>query len=252
MGEALARAAASGGVVKAEEITAFDPRDERAGRARELGFSGASSNAELCEKTDVLVLAVKPQQMEEALKELGGCSDKLVISIAAGVKIARIEHALPGARVVRTMPNTPLLVGRGATGIARGKLATDADADFARKLFGSSGEVVELEEDLLDAVTAVSGSGPAYAFYLVEAMVEAGVNEGLGRGDALMLASSAVRGAGEMLLRTGKEPEELRGMVSSPGGTTQAAVEVMEASGVKETLVRAVRRAAGRSRELSG
>lgn len=252
MGEALARAAVSGGVAKAEAVSVFDSSGERMNVARELGLSAAPSNAELSESSDVLILAVKPRQMEKALKELGDCSGKLVISIAAGIKIARIEKALPGARLVRAMPNTPLLVGSGATGIARGKLATDADAAFARGLFGSSGEVVELAEDLLDAVTAVSGSGPAYAFYLVEAMVQAGVEEGLGREDALKLASCAVRGAGEMLLKTGRDPEELRRMVTSPGGTTQAALEVMEASGVKEALVRAVRRASERSRELSG
>lgn len=252
MGEAIARAAASGGVVKAEEVSAFDPREERVSSARGLGFSAAASNAELAEGCDILVLAVKPQEMEDALKGLGDCSGKLVISIAAGVNLARIETSLPGARVVRAMPNTPLQVASGVTGVARGKLATDADAEFARGLFGSSGEVVELDEGLLDAVTAVSGSGPAYAFYLVEAMVEAGIAEGLTREDALTLASCAVRGAGELLLKTGKEPEELRRMVTSPGGTTQAAIETMEASGVKEALVRAVRRAAMRSRELSG
>ncbi len=252
MGEALARAALSGNVAKAKEVCVSDPRDERKDLARDLGFSRASSNAELREGSDILVLAVKPQQMEEALKELGDCSGKLVVSIAAGVKTGRIEAALPGARVIRAMPNTPLLVGCGATGFARGKLATSADADFARRLFGSSGEVVGLEEELLDAVTAVSGSGPAYAFYLVEAMVEAGAAEGLSREDALTLASCAVHGAGEMLLKTGKAPEELRRMVTSPGGTTQAAIELMEEKGVKRALVEAARRAAARSRELSG
>jgi pyrroline-5-carboxylate reductase len=177
--------------------------------------------------------------------------DATVVSIAAGVSTAALDAGLGGqGRIVRVMPNTPMLVGAGMSAVSPGPRAGDEDVRWTCGLFAASGRTVVVEEAMMDAVTAVSGSGPAYFMYLVEAMTAAGAAEGLPAETALELARQTCLGAGMLMTKTGERPQDLRAKVTSPGGTTQRAIETMEAAGVKDKLVAAVRAAAARSREL--
>jgi pyrroline-5-carboxylate reductase len=193
--------------------------------------------------------------MSDILAELRPAIDPqtLVVSIAAGIRTSAIEAKLQsGVRVVRVMPNTPLLVGRGVSALVAGKKATNDDLELVSEIFTSSGEVLVLKDEaMMDAVTAVSGSGPAYVFYLTEAMLKAARDEGLPDDVAQKLVRFTIRGAGEMLITAeAPSPSDLRRQVTSPNGTTEAAVKLMDSAAVFDTLVRAVRRAAERSREL--
>ena len=251
MAEALFRGALRAGLFQPWQATAADPSPERRELFREMGAGVTASNREAAGEAGLIILAVKPQQLGGVLAEIGDlAASKLVVSIVAGAPSAKIASALAGARVIRTMPNTPLLVGMGATGMAAGPCATAADMDLARSLFEASGVVVQLHESELDAVTAVSGSGPAYLFYLAEAMIEAARAEGLTESCSRKLVAATLRGAAELLARGESTPEELRRRVTSPGGTTAAAVEVLDSAQVRTRMVEAVRRAAERSREL--
>lgn len=214
-----------------------------------------STNAEACGWADVIVLAVKPQTLPAVLAEIRGPStaDKLVISIAAGVSIARMSELLGGhARIVRAMPNTPALVGEGATAIAAGPSASGADLDIAEELFKATGLVVRTDERLMDAVTGLSGSGPAYAFIAIEALSDAGVRAGLARDVATQLAAQTLLGAAKLVLETGDHPGKLKDMVTSPAGTTIAGVAALEAAGFRHALLSAVAAAVARSKELAG
>jgi len=255
MAEALARGALKARVLTPQSIIASDVAPARLEFfARELGVCTVPENRAVVQAADLLLLCTKPQQTDDVLKDIAPIFDvkrHVLASIAAGVPTARLEKHLPqGARVVRVMPNTPLLVGLGASCLCRGAHATGADEEMIAALFASSGTTLKVEERMLDAVTGLSGSGPAYLFYLVEAMVDAGVAEGFPREVALRLAAQTCLGASKMLMETGEQPEELRRRVTSPNGTTQAAVEKMDAAGVKASITQAVRRAAERSREL--
>ncbi|MCX7806104.1 MAG: pyrroline-5-carboxylate reductase [Planctomycetota bacterium] len=256
MAEALARGLLASGAIPASSVVAYDPSTDRAGIFRGLGAALAASNAEVAERCDVIILAVKPQVAPAACASLKpGLAGKsrLAISIMAGITTARIGEMLgAGVRVVRAMPNTPMLIRCGATCICPGAGASEKDMAVAEAIFVPASMVMRVPESLMDGATALSGSGPAYAFYLVEAMVEAGVAEGFRREDALGLATRAVLGAARMLEETGLAPGELRRRVTSPGGTTQAAIESMEAAGVRGAISAAVRRAAARARELAG
>lgn len=203
----------------------------------------------------VVVLAVKPQVMAEALKDIGAALDPatLVVSIAAGIPTHRIQQQLPaGRRVVRVMPNMPALAGAGVSVYCLGSHATEDDTKLVEALFQSVGVVVRLDERHLDAVTALSGSGPAYVFFLAELMMQAGHEMGLDHATAKTLTLGTIRGAARLLEETEQEPEELRRRVTSKGGTTAAAFEVLEDGRVKEFFVKAIRAAQKRSRELSG
>jgi pyrroline-5-carboxylate reductase len=252
MGEALVRGALGAKLLAPTQITAADPSPQRRKFLAGLGAAVTASNREAVEAADLVILAVKPQQLAEVLAGIADvAAGKLFISIVAGAPTSRIAAALGGeARVVRAMPNTPLLVGLGATGLAAGPTATAEDLKLARALFEAGGIVLQLHEEELDVVTAVGGSGPAYLFYLAEAMIEAARAEGLPGGLSRELVAATLRGAAELLARGGQPPEELRRKVTSPGGTTAAAVEVLDGAGVKARIVEAVRRAAARSREL--
>jgi pyrroline-5-carboxylate reductase len=216
---------------------------------------------------DVLVLAVKPGDALTALKSLsagqmestmrwawksGAPGDsKLLLSIVAGMPIAALEAAAGDRlRVVRVMPNTPALVLQGASGFALGSNATPADAEVARRIFGSVGIAVQVKEALLDAVTGLSGSGPAYVYTIVEALADGGVLMGLPRALALQLAAQTVAGAAQMVLQAGEHPAALRDQVASPGGTTIAGIEALEKAGLRSALISAVRAATERSMEL--
>ena len=200
----------------------------------------------------LVLLSVKPQTMWAALDSIAAAlpSEAVIISIAAGVPTRVIESRLgPSARVVRAMPNTPMLVGQGIVALAPGSLATANDLAIAERLFSATAQVVRVPENLMDAVTAVSGSGPAYIFYLVEQMTQAAIELGLAPEIAKKLATATAAGAGAMLLG-GEEPAELRKRVTSPGGTTQAAVELMESRGLGKIVRDAIAAAEKRGNEL--
>ena len=255
MAEALCRGILSAKLFGAERIVASDPSAARRDLfTRELGVAAMDDNVAAAREAGTVVLAVKPQVMDDVLGPLGPHlgPEKLVISIAAGIRTAQIEAACPdGCRVVRVMPNTPMLVGAGMSALCAGANAAGDELEAAARLFRCAGEVVTVDEPAIDAVTAVSGSGPAYFFYLVEAMTEAGVAEGLDRPLAEKLAAQTLLGAGRLLAKSPDGPAELRRRVTSPGGTTEAAISAMGAAGVREALIAAVRRAAERSRDLS-
>ncbi|MBI2218618.1 MAG: pyrroline-5-carboxylate reductase [Candidatus Rokubacteria bacterium] len=254
MGEALIRGLVEARVVPAASVLAHDVR---ADRLRELegrfGIRIAKDNETLVREADVVVLAVKPQIMDAVLAGIAGevTRDKLLISIAAGVSTARIRTALgTPARLIRVMPNTPALVLEGVTAMARGEGLEPGDLDLAAEVFRAVGRVVTLDEDLMDAVTGLSGSGPAYVAIVVEALADGGVRMGLDRQTAMTLATQTVAGAARLLQQTGMHPGALKDMVSSPGGTTIAGVAALEAGGLRATLISAVERATVRSREL--
>lgn len=236
------------------EILAVDVRAER---LQELASRhGVRTGGDLSEASawaDVVVLATKPQVFDRVLPVVARSvrSSALVVSVAAGVPIESIEARLPvGTRVVRTMPNTPALVDAGATAIAAGTHASPADVELVRRIFDSVGLTVILEETLLDAVTGLSGSGPAYIFLIIEALSDAGVKVGLHRDSAQLLAAQTVLGAAKLLLETGEHPGRLKDMVTSPGGTAIAGLHTLEAGGLRTTLINAVESATSRSREL--
>jgi pyrroline-5-carboxylate reductase len=204
---------------------------------------------------DVVILAVKPQQAEIVLNDIKQSisSDKLIVSIMAGVRAASIEEALGSAtRVVRVMPNTPALVGAGATAICAGTMATATDLDLVDAIFARTGLVVRVDEKQMDAVTGLSGSGPAYVFTFIEALSDAGVKNGLPRDVSAKLALQTVLGAARMLAETGEHPAQLREKVTSPGGTTIAGLHVLESGCFRGTIMDAVDAASQRSKELAG
>ncbi len=213
----------------------------------------SDSNLDVVAKSDVIVLAIKPQMVEAVVPGFATAFDdsKLLISILAGTSTATLEaHLGRSAKVVRVMPNTPALIGQGAAALCAGSHASENDLAVAHELFSTVGNVVRVNEDQMDAVTAVSGSGPAYIFTVIEAMTEGGVQEGLDRKTALELAIQTVIGSAQLVAETGEEPMALRTKVCSPGGTTLAAIDKLDAGGFGDTLISGVRRAAERSREL--
>jgi pyrroline-5-carboxylate reductase len=221
--------------------------------AKATGGKALKNNSEVLQKAKVIVIAVKPHQVEELLAGLadGVSSKHLFISIAAGVTIAQLETALGGkTRVIRVMPNTPALVGEGASGFARGNRATAADAKLAAQLLGAVGMAVEVPERLLNAVTGLSGSGPAYGFQIIEALSDGGVAAGLPREMATRLAAQTMLGAAKMVLETGEHPGTLKDMVTSPGGTTIEGLHELEAAGVRNGLMNAVRAATDKAAAL--
>jgi pyrroline-5-carboxylate reductase len=253
MAGALIRGLIGTATVSASRIFASDPDQSRLDQLRELGIAVTSDNQAVVRQATVVVLATKPQVFEQVLRDVGAVlsSDTLVVSIAAGISTAIIERALPqGSRIVRTMPNTPALVGAGATAIAGGRHATDGDLALVETLFRSVGISVRVPEDQIDAVTGLSGSGPAYVFALIEALRDGGAREGLPEDTALRLATQTVFGAARLLLEENEAPEVLRQRVTSPGGTTRAGLDALEAAGFTDAILAAVRAATRRSVEL--
>ncbi len=254
MAGALVRGLVAAGAASPDEILCTDVRQERLDElAKRHGVRTSSDNAESARWADVVVLATKPQVFDRLLPDVarGVRSDALVVSIAAGVPISIIEAKLPpGTRVVRTMPNTPCLVDAGATALAAGTHATAADVALARRIFAAVGVTVVLDESLLDAVTGLSGSGPAYMFLIIEALSDAGVKVGLHRDSAQLLAAQTVLGSAKLLLETGEHPGRLKDMVTSPGGTAIAGLHTLEAGGLRTTLINAVETATARSKQL--
>jgi pyrroline-5-carboxylate reductase len=241
-------------VVPPSGVVVSDVKEDRLQMFREKhGVRTTTDNHELVRDVDVVVLSVKPQVIDKVLAAIGQDirPTQLVVSVAAGVPVAAMESRLPeGTRVVRTMPNTPATVDAGATAIAPGTHATPEDLDVAHELFSAVGRVVTLDESLLDAVTGLSGSGPAYVMLMIEALADGGVKVGLHRDTALLLAAQTVYGSAKLLLETGEHPGRLKDMVTSPGGTAIAGLHTLESGGLRRTLIDAVEAATNRSAAL--
>jgi pyrroline-5-carboxylate reductase len=254
MGEALVKGLLRSGKAVPEALVCSEPRAERREEIQKrYGVHVTGDNRAACAQADIVVIAVKPQSIDALLEEIAPAVDakKLVISIAAGVPIGAIARKLgAGVRIIRTMPNTPALVGAGATALARGPHATDSDLEQALALFEAVGVAVVVEEHHLDAVTGLSGSGPAFVFMAIEALADGGVKVGLARPIALALAAQAVMGSAKLVLETGEHPGRLKDQVTSPGGTSIAGLHALESGGFRAALITAVEAATKRSREL--
>jgi pyrroline-5-carboxylate reductase len=254
MAEALIKGLIASGTTTPDRVLAADVSADRLEQLRKsYGIIIHKTNNDAVRAADIVVLSVKPQVIEKVLAEIAPAVDdrKLVVSIAAGVSLARIEKALTkGARVVRVMPNTPALVLAGAAALAAGTNATTDDLSLGQSIFNSVGRSVVVEEKLMDAVTGLSGSGPAYVFMIIDALSDAGVKAGLPRQMALELAAQTVYGSAKMVLETKEHPGRLRDMVTSPGGTTIEGLHALEKGKLRATLMNAVEAATARSREL--
>ena len=254
MAEALIKGLIAAGTATHEQILVTDISVDRLEHLRKsYGIIIQKSNPEAAREAGIILLSVKPQVVEKVLGEIAPVVDgkKLVISIAAGIAIAKIEKALKdGSRVVRVMPNTPALVLAGAAALAGGKNATADDLGLVQSIFNSVGRSAVVDEKLMDAVTGLSGSGPAYVFMIIDALSDAGVKAGLPRQLALELAAQTVYGAAKMVLETKEHPGKLRDMVTSPGGTTIEGLHALEKGKLRATIINAVEAATERSREL--
>jgi pyrroline-5-carboxylate reductase len=254
MAGAMIRGLVKGGL-PGKRILAFDVDRKKLGAlSREYHLRLAKSNRELIGQCGAVVLAVKPQVVDAVLHELGPLSARspLVLSIAAGIPIRRLRAGLgPESRIVRAMPNTPALIGRGISGYCAGPKVSPAERKLARSILEALGPALEFhDESLLDAVTGLSGSGPAYVYLIIEALSDGGVKMGLPREAALALAARTVAGAAAMVIETGEHPAKLKDMVTSPGGTTIAGLAVLEKARVRSALIQAVEKATRRAKEL--
>jgi pyrroline-5-carboxylate reductase len=252
MGGAIIRRLVRGGQVLRENVIYFDPDPARQAQMEELGVEAALDSAEVMH-APVVILGVKPQVLPVVL---AGVKDfarpwHLIISIAAGVSVQILEEALPEARIIRVMPNAPTIVGAGMAALAAGSGATPEDLALALELFQAVGEAVVLEEKLLDAVTGLSGSGPAFVAIFIEALADGGVKMGLPRPLALKLAIQTVLGTARLCLEEQLHPAHLKDLVTSPGGTTIAGLHALESGGFRGVVMDAVSAATARSRELA-
>jgi pyrroline-5-carboxylate reductase len=254
MGSALIKGILARNLIAPAKVTVADVVEAQLEELRKTyGVLATKDNKKAVKEADIIILAVKPQNMAEMLEGISGSIDKgkLVISIAAGITTGFIEEYLKkGARVMRVMPNTPALIGEGAAAITRGSFATDEDFAFTLHIFEAVGIAVAVKEELMDAVTGLSGSGPAYGFVIIDALADGGVNMGLSRDIALKLAAQTLLGAAKLCLKGDKHPAELRDMVTSPGGTTIAGLQAMEEGKLRATIMAAVEKATLRAKEL--
>lgn len=255
MATAMAAGFVRAGLARPEDLAASDPSPAaRQQFAEATGAAAGEDNRAVAARSSVVILAVKPQNMAELLAELRGSltTEHLVASIAAGIRLEQLRAGLgPAPRLVRVMPNAPCLVGCGASGFALDAGALPADRETVQSLLTATGRAVETPETLLDAVTGLSGSGPAFIFLVIEALADGGVAAGLPRAVALELAAQTVRGAAEMVLATGRHPGELKDTVASPGGTTIAGLAALESRGLRGALIEAVLAASRRAAELA-
>ena len=254
MGEALIHGLLHGHLCRPDQILCSDTRPERLKAIREkYEVKGTSHNTEVVKQSDLIILAVKPQIMKNVVEEIAKYLNlsKLIISIAAGVPLEAIEScAKKELKLIRVMPNICVSVREGVSAIAGGRHALKEDLMMAKTIFDSVGKSLFIEEYLLDAVTGLSGSGPAYIFLIIDALADAGVKVGLSRDDALIMASQTVLGAARMLIETGEHPGKLKDLVTSPGGTAIAGLHTLEAGGLRTTLINAVEVATERSKAL--
>ncbi|MDP3851571.1 MAG: pyrroline-5-carboxylate reductase [Luteolibacter sp.] len=254
MGTALVEGALRSGAVTAANVIGVDPWQEARDHFATATGATVADEISALSGSEVILLCTKPHDVAAALRDASVASHGnplLVISIAAGITLAAMESAAAAhLRIVRAMPNTPALVGKGAAGYCMGTRATREDAERARLLLGAVGVAVEVPERLMDAVTGLSGSGPAYVYLVIEALADGGVQAGLPRADALLLAAQTVLGAASMVLETGAHPAVLKDMVTSPGGTTIAGLAELERRGLRSALMGAVAAASRRAAEL--
>ncbi|GAB6165361.1 pyrroline-5-carboxylate reductase [Thermostilla marina] len=256
MAQALAGGMIRSAIVQPRDVTASDPSEAARKAFQEAtGADSVDDNETVVNRSDVIFLAVKPQQLAAALEPIRDCFEeaKLVVSIAAGVGLTKLMEWTGGrCRLIRVMPNTPCLVGEGASAYCLGPHATEQDGELVEGLLGAVGCVVRVDEKQMDAVTGLSGSGPAFVYVAIEALADAGVRVGLPRSVALTLAAQTVKGAAEMVLRSGEHPGALKDAVASPGGTTIAGLHALELCGLRAAFYEAVSAAAERSAELGG
>lgn len=253
MGEAIIKGLLDAGAMQAASILVAEPSaDRRSALTSAYGVACSATAADVVSGAALVLLAVKPQVMDDVVTELApSLSGAVVVSIAAGISCARLESLLPaGTAVVRVMPNTPAMVGQGMSVVSGGDEADAGQVDLVRRLFESVGEAIVLDERYQDAATSISGSGPAYVALFIDAMARAGVRQGLTRDVAEKLAVQTVRGTADLLQESGMHPEQLVDGVASPGGTTIAAVEALEAGGLRATIAAAVAAAVKRAKEL--
>jgi len=254
MGEALIHGLLHGHLCRPDQILCSDTRPERLKVIREkYEVKGTSHNTEVVKQSDLIIIAVKPQIMKNVVEEIAKYLNvsKLIISIAAGVPLEAIEScAKKELKLIRVMPNICVSVREGVSAIAGGRHALKEDLMMAKTIFDSVGKSLFIDEYLLDAVTGLSGSGPAYIFLIIDALADAGVKVGLSRDDALILASQTVLGAARMLIETGEHPGKLKDLVTSPGGTAIAGLHTLEEGGLRTTLINAVEVATQRSEAL--
>ncbi len=253
MAEALARRMLEQEACLARNVFASDPCETRREVFSQMvGANVFAENLRLVEAAEVLVLAVKPQVLPAVAEEVQPAlnSEHLIISIAPGITLSWLRERLGTARVVRVMPNTPAQVGEGAAAYCRGAGVTGADRDVVEEIFSAVGICVEVEEDLMDAVTGLSGSGPAYLYMAIEALSDGGVKMGLPRAVATRLAAQTTLGAARMVMQTGRHPGQLRDQVATPGGTTIEGIHVLEKAGLRRAFMDAVEAATLKSRRL--
>jgi len=254
MGEALISGLVHSRSSIPENIICSDIRKDKLQSIKEIyGVVTAKNNLDVVKASEIVIYAIKPQIMASILKETADCLDmsKIIISIAAGVPLAAIESCLnKDLRLIRVMPNIAASVKEGAAAIAPGKHALKNDLKLSKAIFDSVGQSVIIEENLMDAITGLSGSGPAYIFVIIDALADAGVKVGLSRDDALIMASQTVLGAAKMLIETGEHPGKLKDLVTSPGGTAIAGLHTLEEGGLRTTLINAVEVATRRSEAL--
>jgi len=248
MGEAIVRGLLRSGRLKPEQLTATDRRPEVVRALKEKhGIHATSANVEACRGADVVLVCVKPHEVAAALDSAEmreALSGTLVISIAAGIRLEQLREWLPGSAVIRAMPNTPCLIGEGMTVIARGPGVSDQQAAVATDVFRAVGRCVEAEDKNMDAVTSLNGSGPAFAYMVLEALTDGGVRMGLRRDAAMEIAAQMFQGAARMVLETGMHPAALKDQVTTPAGCTIAGLLIMEDGRIRSVLARAVEEAA--------
>ncbi|BBB93006.1 MAG TPA: pyrroline-5-carboxylate reductase [Methylomusa anaerophila] len=253
MAEALIRGILKSGMIEASQLIVNDISSERLRYLTNLfSVETTSDSQELAKKADVLFLTVKPQVMNHVVDQITPVVSKstIIVSVAAGVTLSTLQNKMPGVPVVRVMPNTAVAVGEGMSAIALGKYATSSIGEMVSSVFASVGKVVTVGEDLMDAVTGLSGSGPGYVYVLIDALTDAGVRVGFSRQTALLLSAQTLLGAAKMVLETGEHPAKLRDMVTSPGGTSITGIHVLEQKGVRAALIDAVVAATERSKEM--
>lgn len=252
MGEALLSRLVMQKIYDPQTVLVSDPQPQRRGwLAQQYGVQVTDDNQAIASTAEVILLAIKPQVFDPVMATLQPQgSDQLVLSILAGVPLSKLEAAFPGQPVIRAMPNTPATVGAGMTAIAPGQHATTEHLQTAEALFRAVGDVVQVPESLMDAVTGLSGSGPGYVAILIEALADGGVAAGLPRAIALQLAVQTVRGTAELVQQSNLHPAVLKDQVTSPGGTTIAGITQLEEHGFRAALIAAVKAAAHRSQEL--
>lgn len=254
MGKAIMSGIIGSGIAAASDITAADVSlPILKGAKASLGISITTDNREIVRGSDVIFLVVKPYILPEAIRGIADCitEDKVFISIAAGQTLGILADAFgKKVKIIRVMPNTPAQVTAGMTGVCRNELVTDEDLDYALKLMNGFGKAEVVPENLLDAVTGISGSGPAYVFMFIEALADGGVLEGLPRAQAYTFAAQTVFGSAKMVLDTGMHPGVLKDAVCSPAGTTIAAVSALEKHNFRNAVIQAVHACAERSREM--